>query len=59
MDPEQVQISAADEFEKEMEEELETKVREAETSGGIRLRNEEIKVQASSLTIVVRKILLK
>lgn len=44
MDPEQVQISAADEFEKEMEEELETKVREAETSGGIRhLRNEEIK----------------
>ena len=44
MDPEQVQISAADEFEKEMEEELETKVLEAETSGGIRhLRNEEIK----------------
>ena len=41
MDPEQAQISAADEFEKEMEAELETKVREAETSGGIR-RNEEI-----------------
>ena len=41
MDPEQAQISAADEFEREMEAELETKVREAETSGGIR-RNEEI-----------------
>ena len=42
MDPEQAQIDAADEFEKEMENELESKVREAETSGGIR-RNTETK----------------
>ena len=43
MDPEQAQIDAADEFEKEMENELESKVREAETSGGIRHQNIETK----------------